>query len=213
MLKAVIVYVQGSGGNLLARSLSLAENTVAYLPESLAEQQPTLMLTAAEKFKLYNNWNPHNWPATEKDIGIWYHWGQQDFVNYELSNLLLIDQFHPMAFENENNKKILWEITNVWEQVILITWKKESFSYINQLAVKKRKDLVHSMAQELSAFERLSNQHTGLTIAWEHMHDEHFYITEIDRLAQALRLQLDLDLVRQLWQCWKHATDKLLNHE
>jgi hypothetical protein len=213
MLKAVVVYVPGSGGNLITRSLALADHTVAYVPESLAKQQPTLTLTSSEKFKLCNNWNPSNWPATETDIGIWYHWGCQDFVNYEQSDLLLIDQFHPVAFEDENNKKTLWETPSVWEQTILITWKTESFNYINKLAIKKRKDLNHSLPRELNAFKRLSDQHTGLTIAWEHMQDEQCYITEIDRLAGALHLQLDLDLVRQLWQSWRYATDTLLNNE
>jgi len=213
VLKAVIVYVQGSGGNLLTRSLALADNTVTYVPKSLAEQQPNLKITAADKFKLYNNWNPDNWTTTETAIGMWYHWGCQDFVNYEQSDLLLIDQFHPVIFEDETNKKILWENVHEWEHVILITWKKESLNHIRKLAVSKRKDLVHSMSQELHAFKRLNDQHTGLTIAWEHMQDEQSYITEIARLAQALQLQLDLDLVRRLWQSWRHATDTLLNNE
>ena len=44
MLKAAVVYMPGSGGNLITRSLALADHTVAYVPESLAKQQPTLTL-------------------------------------------------------------------------------------------------------------------------------------------------------------------------
>ena len=215
MLKAVIVYVPGSGGNLITRSLALADHTVAYVPESLAEQQPTLTLTAYEKLQLYNNWNPNNWTATEKDIGMWYQWGQQDFVNYEQSDLLLIDQFHPLAFEDETNKKILWDTVSKWEHIVMITWQPASFDLIRRLACLKRKDLNHSaqLPKEIAAYNCMLATNLGPTIAWEHMQDEQCYITEIDRLAHALHLQLNLDLVRQLWQSWRHATDTLLNNE
>jgi|688.fasta_scaffold523871_2 hypothetical protein len=215
MLKAVIVYVPGSGGNLLARSLSLAEHTIPCVPESLAQQQPNLKLTAAEKLKFYNNWNSNNWTATEKEIGIWYHQGKQDFVKYEQSDLLLIDHFHPVDFTNENNKKILWDTVNTWKHIIMITWQPNSVDLIHQLACLKRKDLNHSaqLPKEIAAYNCMLAAHLGPTIAWENMQDEQSYINEIDRLAQALQLQLDLDLVRQLWQSWRHATDTLLNNE
>ena len=79
----------------------------------------------------------------------------------------------------------------------------------------KRTDLNHSaqLPKEIAAYNCMLAAHLGPTIAWENMQDEQSYINEIDRLAQALQLQLDLDLVRQLWQSWRHATDTLLNNE
>ena len=95
MLKATVVYVQGSGGNLLSRSLSLSEQTIAYLPKSFAHAQPITHISALDRFKLYNNWSSKNWTLSETEIGLWYHAGLQDFYNYEDSDLWLIDQFHP----------------------------------------------------------------------------------------------------------------------
>ena len=109
MLKAAIVYLQGSGGNLLVRTLSLSEQTVAYLPMQYAEQQPTAEVSVHDRFKYYNNWDATNWTATETDIRIWYHTGMQDFVNYETTEKWLIDSFHPAMFKSEIDKKVLFE--------------------------------------------------------------------------------------------------------
>ena len=106
MLKAAIVYLQGSGGNLLSRSLSLSEKTVAYLPVEYSQQQPYLELSATDRFAFYNNWDYTNWIRSES-LSIWYKHGKQDFVNYENSDLWLIDQFHPAMFDAETTKKIL----------------------------------------------------------------------------------------------------------
>jgi hypothetical protein len=215
MLKAVIVYMQGTGGNLLTRSLCLADNTISPVAVESKEQQPNLHLSAKQKFALYNNWNSRDWTQTETMINIWYHQGLQDFINYELSDLYLVDSFHPMNFENENNKKILWNDLSVWEHIIMITWQPESFDLIHRLARLKRKDLNHSvqLPTEIAAYNRILATHSGLTIAWESMLNIHTYLVEIKRLAQILNLNLDLDLVAQLWHSWKHTTDQVLSNE
>lgn len=207
--------MQGTGGNLLSRSLSLADNTISYLPDNLSAQQPQLRLTANEKFELYNNWDSKDWTTTEKSIAIWYHHGKQDFVNYQNSNLWLIDQFHPDAWLNENDKKILWETDQVWEHIILITWKKESFEQIKNLARLKRTDLNHAqqLPTEIKAYQNYYQCHKGLTIAWEDMLDEQMYTKEVQRLSTVLNLQIDVELVRKLWQNWQQSTFALLNNE
>jgi len=215
MLKAVVVYMQGTGGNLLLRSLCLADNTISPVAQELKEQQPTLNLNAEQKFKLYNNWNHDNWTQTETSINIWYHRGLQDFVNYELSDLYLIDAFHPMDWENENQKLILWGDPSAWQHRIMITWQPESFDLIHKLARLKRKDLNHSaqLPTEMAAYDRTLATHTGPTIAWESMLNKHTYLAEIKRLADMLNLNLDLDLVAQLWHSWKRTTDQVLSNE
>ena len=214
MLKAAIVYLQGSGGNLLARSLSLSEKTVAYLPVEYRQQQPYLELSAQQRFLLYNNWNSADWPGTEKALRIWYHHGLQDFVNYENSNLWLIDQFHPAMFNAETIKKILWDNIHVWEHLIFIKYLDNSVELIKKLAKLKRPDMSHVLQierTELNTFTKMQSTYEINIINWEHMLEKDSYIDAIEHLSQKLDLSLNLTLVIKLWQSWKTATDKLLN--
>jgi hypothetical protein len=215
MLKAAIVYVQGSAGNLLSRTLSLSEQTVAIVPKSLAVEQPTLALTAAERFALYNNWNSDNWTKTEKDIGIWYRTGDQDFVNYELSPLGLIDQFHPEQFETENRQQVLWNNINSWQHLIFIKYQANSLDTIIKLAELKRKDLSHCkqiVNSELDAFDRLTSAYTGITVNWEDMQQLGSYLECIANVSQQLNIAVDPCWATTLWTSWRQATDTLLNN-
>lgn len=215
MLKAVIVYMQGTGGNLLSRSLCLADNTISPVAVELKDQQPTLNLNAQQKFEICNNWNWQDWSQTETKICYWYKFGLQEFVNYEQSDLYLIDAFHPVDWENENKKQVLWSDPSVWQHIVMITWQPESFDLIHQMARLKRKDLNHSarLPKEMAAYDRILATHAGPTIAWESMLNKHTYLTEITKLAQVLQLNVDLDLVAQLWDSWKHTTDLVLSNE
>lgn len=214
MLKAAIVYVQGSGGNLLSRTLSLSEKTVAYLPAEYSQHQPHLKLSAQQRFLLYNNWNPVDWPSTENALRIWYHAGLQDFVNYENSNLWLIDHFHPAMFKFESDRKLLWDNINLWEQLIFIKYQSSSIELIKHLAKIKRPDLdsVYQLEQtELETFDKLQTDYQANIVNWEHMLEKDSYVDVIHQLSQKLDLDLNLTLVVKLWQSWKTATDKLLN--
>jgi hypothetical protein len=213
MLKAVIVYLQGTGGNLLSRSLSLAKNTIAYLPEHLAQQQPRLQVCVDEKLKLYNNWDSNDWSATETKLAIWYRRGKQDFYHYQESDLFLIDQFHPVDYENESQQKNLWQSDQDWEHTILITWQEQSLDQIKKLASLKRPDLNHMprFSKEIAAYHRCLQCHRGTVIAWESMLNENTYLKDLQRLCIELNLQIDMFKVRTLWQSWFKATDNLLN--
>jgi hypothetical protein len=215
LLKAAIVYLQGSGGNLLTRTLSLSEQTVAYLPSCLALQQTTLRIPASDRFKLYNNWNSDNWADSEDQIRIWYHCGIGDFFYYEDTDLWLIDQFHPHMFEKEMDKKILFASANSWEHLIFIKWKQSSLNTIKKLARVKRPDMTHQFqidSVELECFEKLMYRYPLTHIVnWEDMLEEDLYIQTIKDLSGKLNLILDFSLVRQLWKSWKTETEKLLN--
>ena len=215
MLKAVVVYMQGTGGNLLTRSLCLANNTISPLPIEYKDQQPRLDLDKQEKFKIYNNWNAQDWTQTEKEIAIWYHHGHQEFVNYELSDMYLIDQFHPVDFEKENSSQTLWNNLSQWSHVILITWQQQNLDLISKLARLKRKDLNHllQLPKEIKIYQQILAQHSGLTVAWENILQKQTYLAEVKKLALALHLDLDLDLVGSLWDSWKQSTDMILLNE
>jgi predicted CopG family antitoxin len=214
LLKVAIVYLQGSGGNLLSRTLALSEKTVAYLPAEYSQQQPRLKLSAQQRFLLYNNWNPVDWPGSETTLRIWYHAGLQDFVNYENSDLWLIDHFHPEMFKFESDRKLLWDNINSWEQLIFIKYQSSSIELIKQLAKLKRSDLDHVRQieqTELETFDKLQSDYQANIVHWEHMLEKDSYVDVIHQLSQKLDLDLDLALVAKLWQSWKTATDKLLD--
>ena len=214
MLTAAIIYVQGSGGNLLARTLSLAPGTVAYLPNTLADQQPTLNMTPDQRLALYNNWDYNNWIRTETNIQIWYHHGLNNFIDYELSSLKLIDQFHPDMFAYETQRKLLWTSAANWENLVFIKYKPESILQIINLAQAKRKDLTHTYqieTTELTCFEQLLEQYPNhLAIWWEDMLQLDSYIKNIKQLATRLSITVDLELATQLWQCWNYNTNLII---
>ena len=213
MLKTAIVYLQGSGGNLLSRALALSEQTVAYLPKQVAEQQPTLTISARDRLNLYNNWNSSNWTQTEKDIAIWYHHGNQHFYRYEDTSLWLIDQFHPAMFADKLEKKVLFESTDQWQHLIFIQWQPSSLDTIKKLAKIKRVDLGHVDQInfiELAVFEQLTKTYPAHVVNWEEMLHEETFINAIQELSEKLNLVLDFSLVRILWKKWKAETDKIL---
>jgi len=217
MLKVVIVYLQGSGGNLLARTLALDENTVPFVPQHLADTQPNLKWSKQQRLATYNNWNNNNWVQTEKKLGIWYHHDMVDFVDYENSDLMLIDTFHPAAFIDENCRKILWNNLDQWQHRVLINWDDDDLEEILLLARLKRKDLQHVFQirqTELSSFAQVKQLPNFHYVQWKDMLQLDSYILTITQLADKLNLELDKDLVSQLWISWKQQTDKIrLNNE
>ena len=214
MLKAAIVYLQGSGGNLLSRTLSLSEQTVAYLPAQYAKEQPTMEVIASDRFKYYNNWNSTNWISTETDIRIWYHNGTQDFVNYEITDKWLVDSFHPAMFESELIKKVLFETEKSWEHLIFIRYNNSSLPVIEKLAKLKRIDMNHISQiknTEITIFNKLIECYPAHYVNWEDMVDLSTYIIAIKELATKLKLILDYSLVEQLWTSWNIETMKILH--
>lgn len=215
MLKAAIVYVQGSGGNLLTRTMTLCKKTVPLVPQHLAKQQATLDLAIHDRFHYNNNWNNNNWTYTEKSLSIWYKQGFTNFVQYESSDLWLIDSFHPHAFEWETNRKLLWEDITAWPYVIFIKFQNDSLPSIIKNATIKRPDLMHSTQiknNELAAYNRLLvSMPSALAIWWEDMLHLDSYVSAVQQLCVVIDLKIDIDLVQKLWVCWNAETNLLLN--
>jgi len=212
MLAAAIIYLQGSGGNLLARSLSLDPATVAYLPPELASVQHDYSLDVDQRLALYNNWNYQNWIQSEKELKIWYHAGQNDFVNYENTPLKLIDQFHPVMFETECQRGLLWTSPGVWANTIFITYTDSSLDKITYLAKVKRRDLAHEhqIPAELAAMTRLRHMlPNGVGIAWEEMLELDSYIAAIQRIGKQISVAVHPDSVSKLWHSWNYNTQKV----
>jgi hypothetical protein len=214
MLKAAIIYLQGSGGNLLSRVLTLSPQTIAYLPKEFSQRQHYFKIGAFDRYQLYNNWNSKNWTQTENDIRLWYHCGSNDFVNYESSAMFLIDQFHPCMFDYENKRSLLWTKESRWQHLIFIRYRPESFGKIVSLASKKRPDLDHAKqiySKELDCMETLIETHQNrLEIWWEDMLKLNSFLDSTKIIADKLQISLDWDLASNLWNKWHQQTALLL---
>lgn len=216
MLKAAVIYMQGSGGNLLLRTLALNETTVPIVPKQLANDQPTLTISELERYKLYDNWNSNNWTTSENEIQLWYKTGDQQFLNYEESPKLLIDVFHPQQFKDETEKKVLWKDVKMWEHLIYIKYDPTDLDKIIKIAGLKRQDLNHKaqiLTCEISAYEHLINAYPGLELHWKDMQHLETYVNSVTAITDQLGISLNLDLVTKLWESWKLKTDCLLKNE
>ena len=213
MLKAVIIYVQGSSGNLLNRSLALATNTIPMLPIELATTQPTYDINSNERLELYNNWNCQEWSKTESEIKYWYKEGLTDFVDFELSNKQFIDTMHPLQFFNNHNAGV-WE-DDSWENIIFIEWDAESLTEITHNAIVKRPDLMHShqIPAEIKMFNKLKDKYNTscISVNWKITQELETYLTEVNNLCVRLNLTIDEELIVKLWKSWKSNTDKIFS--
>lgn len=211
MLKAAIVYVQGSAGSLVNRSLTLDPETIALLPVEHAEEQHVFDISTEDRMQLYSNWNHLDWKFTELHIRTWYQRGKNNFVNYELSPKFLISAMHPCMFYNDNNAEV-WTQDNFWENIIFIDWEPESLGAIIDNAKAKRPDLEHAqqIPNEVKTINELKEQYNGLSISWESIQQVDTYLTEISRLATELGLNINIDLVEQLWHSWNTETKLIL---
>ena len=195
------MYVQGSGGNLLARSLALSEKTVAYLPEEFSQQQPYMRLSATKRFEFYNNWDHSDWIKSES-LRIWYKHRKQDFVNYENSDLWLIDQFHPAMFQTETTKQVLWNTVNVWEYLIFIKYQPSSVALIKKIAKLKRPDLLHVNqidSTEISTFDNIQHDYSATVVNWEDMLKQTTYIDIVTQLSEKLNLSLKNEVLTDIY--------------
>jgi hypothetical protein len=214
-LKAAVIYVQGSGGNFLSRALSLSEDTIAYTPPDLCQQQPTLEISAAERLAMYQNWNHQNWSHTETTLLLWYRFGLVDFFKYQHSKLKMIAQFHPAEFAFENKQKVLWSSVKDWENLIFIDWDEASLTRIVNLAKIKRRDCQHEqqiLTTEVQAFADLKNLITDrIEVKWEDLLEIESFSRMMNELSKKLDITVDIDLAKELWSSWMSETAKLEN--
>lgn len=217
MLTAAIIYIQGSGGNLLARSLALSEQTIPFLPKQFANTQPLAVLSEKKRLLYYNNWDYKNWIQSETEIDLWYHTGLTDFVDYELSPYNLIDRFHPAQFKYDTDKKLLWtDITN-WKNLIFIDYQEEDLKTIVAYASLKRKDLQHKLQIEMAEISALNNLlaqfgSDNIVIRWKDMLQLETYLNVVGTIANKLNITLNLELVKNLWIKWYKHNQLLLGH-
>jgi hypothetical protein len=213
MLKAVVIYVQGSSGNLIHRTLALDANTIPLLPVNLATTQYNYNINSNDRLELYNNWDYQNWNKTETEIGYWYKSGLSDFVELEQSNNQFINWAHPLEFFNDS-KAGVWE-DNSWENIIFIEWDAESLTEITHNATVKRPDLMHShqIPAEIKMFNKLKDKYNTscISVNWKITQELETYLTEVNNLCVRLNLTIEEELIVKLWKSWKSNTDKIFS--
>ena len=215
MLTAPIIYIQGSGGNLVARSLTLDPTTVPCLPKDLLHTALDKHYTTDQRFKMYNNWNHKDWSKSEQ-LFIKYHCPPGDTSVVQATTLKLISTFHPKQFQ-DGERYGTWGSDPYWDSIIFIDYEEEDVPMITKLAGLKRLDMPGHEAQvynvELSCIQKLmADKPSHLSIHWRQLRTLEDFCAGIESLAEKLDVNFYPDFVKELWQCWDKQ-NKLLMHD
>jgi hypothetical protein len=210
MLKATIIYLPGSAGNMLYKTLTLSEKTITGTSgRDLNEYEK--QLTAEEKINRYSTWDSKNWKKEEIKDSLNFKLGLVDFYHYEQCKLWLIDQWHPVEFYNHYTTNILWG-DNFYEKVISIqvTPDHKDFLINNQgtkiYSIDFDDEYHHQLKLQNMFQDRL------LLIPFDSFFDEHTYLDQIILLDTQLNLKLDMSLVAKLWQNWFRESYRVWRH-
>lgn len=200
MLKATIIYLPGSAGSMLYKTLTLSKKTITgTVGRDLTEYEKEL--TAEEKFNQYSTWDSQNWKKEEGKNTLSFKLGLIDFYHYERCKLWLIDSWHPVEFYDQYTKNILWS-DNFYEKVILIqtTTDHKDFLLKNQNAKQYHLEFDNEYQHQI----KLQNmfQDRLLMIPFDSFFNKNTYLDQIVLLDTKLNLELDMELVAKLWQNW-----------
>lgn len=197
MINSVIVYLPGSGGNFLRRALSLSQNSIVEFAE--------IRLGVQEKFYMFNDWSPDNWKHKEKLHRPAYRTGQQHFVDFEKSDLYLIDAWHPVEFLNHDNSEMCWS-SQAWPKLVFLHVKNQQRNFLEKNQKNKQYSL--NWDQEQSCFLQLREKYADreIDIDFEFLLDQTLFESTIQTLDYQLQLNLDLKSAVQLWRHWHNQS-------
>lgn len=211
-MTAPIIYLQGSGGNLVARSLTLDPETVPYLPENLLSTALTEHYSVETRYRMYDNWDHEDWSKSER-LCIKYHEPPGTTSTFEDTPLKLISTFHPKQFE-DGERYGTWTHKCYWEHLIFIAYEYEDVEQIIQFAKSKRRDRSHEdqvKRIELDCIKKLmQDKPQHLSIHWHQLQKQDAFLEGIEYLADKICVDFYPDYVAKLWSSWdKH--NKLLH--
>lgn len=205
MLKAAIVYLPGTGGAFLYRTLNLSERTVP--GDSPTELHYTRSINSETRLTNYSHWTGDNWKQGEIHWATGYKSGQANFVDYELCTTWVIDHWHPGEFLPHDDNSTAWE-SGAWPNLIFIQPEIEHKEFLlkNQSAKQYHLD----WDKEIAALMTLKTRYAdcALEIAFADFFNEHAYVQAIKLIDQKLDLNLNLDYVAQLWRVWYSESQK-----
>jgi hypothetical protein len=200
MLKAAIIYIPGTGGSFLRRALSLGQNLIV---ETAYE-----VVDVDTKFALFNNWNFANWKSAEKLHRPAYRYNKQEFYHFEQSKLWLIDAWHPTEFLQHDIQGSCW-ISGYWDNLIFINVNDSIREFIE--CNQQTKAYQVDWQKETSNLAVLRNQYKNkiVDIDFDDLCNQQEFLLQIDKINSELELELDMNLVAQLWKSWHTASDKI----
>jgi len=215
LLTAPIIYLQGSGGNLLARSLTLDSATVPYLPRELLHTALDTTYTTAQRLTLYNNWDHRDWTKSEQ-MFIQYHEPPGDTAKFQATELKLISTFHPKQFA-DGELYGTWGVDPYWKDIIFRDYDKDDLKQITNFATMKRPDLpghswqIHNV--EIDQIEMLKvDKPKSLCIHWQQFQKVDDFCAGVKFLCDKLDLIFYEYAVQRLWEKWKNETEKCLSN-
>ena len=210
MLKATIVFLPGSGGSMLYKTLTLSEKTITGT-NCVDLEEYKKKLSAQEKFNRYVVWDANNWKKEETKDYLSYKLGKVDFFHYEQSDLWLIDRWHPVEFAQLLESKTLWGDT-FYQHVIFIDVDSTQQEFLSNNQETKKYTL--NFVSELAQLRQLQHQFRDIscTIPFLTFLKQDSYMQEIEKLNQQLNLHLDMTLVEQLWQSWARESNLVWHH-
>lgn len=196
----MILYLPGTGGSFLRRALSLSNRSIV--------SSPDIHINVNEKFKLFDNWNPLSWKQGESQHRPLYRLGEQDFCNFEETDLWLVDAWHPDEFYQHEQTGQCWELGS-WPGVIFITvsdFRREFIEY-------QQRNKVYSLDwdKEQHRMQILQQRYAdkSVNINFDSMLNKEEFMAQIVAIDNKFNLELDLNLVELLWEGWFEASNKV----
>lgn len=200
MLKAAIIYIPGSGGSFLRRALSLSNQSIF---ENAFETK-----SSQEKFSLFNNWNEYDWKSAETLYRPLYRLNQQDFIDFEVSNLFLIDAWHPVEFTECDQSQRCWE-KGAWPNLIMISINRSFRPFIESNSGRKKYSVDWDKEQQAMTDIRAIYQDKIIDLDFTDMLNEQKFLRQIESISFKLSLNLEINLASSLWQKWIDKSNRI----
>jgi len=219
MLSAAIIYHHDNTGSLLHRTLTLSESTIPLiLHENVHDiDQPKLRLTAQERFYINRRFIVNQWRQNEYSAILKFMWGYDDFLEYQASDQKLVYAHRPHVFLQEEQAANLWDPLS-WPHIVCITNTLEEINTLNQPYLHNDSGnlgwaVVQGYMQEAMAQVRNLYKDKVIEVPFSHLFDKNLFIQQVKRIDTALKLDLNYQLVDELWTNWHNDTQSEQNNQ
>ena len=205
MLTAVIIFLPGTGGSFLCRTLTLSEKTV--FGDTVSESNYGRHIDSKTRLSSYK-WDSKDWKKEESKFVYAYRRGLLDFYHYETTPFKLIDNWHPEEFYRHDQNSICWN-KGAWPKYIFIQPNESHKSFLlkNQTTKKYKLD----WDTEIKYMKLLRTQYgaDSIDIEFDDFFNQTRFVDNIQRIDQILDLDLSIDLVKIAWQEWYDESQKI----
>ena len=193
MLKSCILYLPGSGGNFLHRTLTLSPKTIIgnYLDVDLSAQQ---------RFDLYNHWNSNDWQKAERREFLSYKLGDRHYQDFVDTPRWLIDVWHPDEFCRHID--VLWEPDLDFFQLLIAIDPSGHRNFLERNRTTKKYFLDWDLEWERYVWCKDRFKDIWVEYPFDHLLELDSFLAMISQIDDRLDLGLDFNLVESLWRNW-----------